>query len=169
MAEKIVFENYKDMPIRAMTIGDMTWNLTGSWRNVRPVYDFKTSPCRLGCPAQENIQRYIFLVTEERHEEAWRTVVENNPMPSVTGRVCFHPCMERCTRKDYDDAINIPGIERAIGDMGLDNPGWLEPVEATRKESVAVVGGGPAGLSCAFYLARRGFPVTIYELSLIHI
>ncbi len=163
MGEKIVFKSYKEMPINAMTVDDMTWNLTGSWRNIRPYYDFKISPCKVGCPAGEDIQRYIFLVTEERYEEAWRTIIETNPMPAVTGRVCFHPCMEKCTRKDFDQAINIPAVERALGDMGLENAGWMTRVEASQKKKVAVVGGGPAGLSCAFFLARRGYPVTLFE------
>lgn len=163
MGEKRTFKSYQEMPICAMSIADMTYNLTGSWRNVRPYYDFKTSPCRIGCPTHENIQRYIFLVTQDDLEQAWRELIENNPMPAVTGRVCFHPCMEKCTRKDYDQAINIPAIERSIGDAGLDHPAWMKKARASRKESAAVVGGGPAGLSCAFYLARRGIPVTIYE------
>ncbi len=163
MGEKIVFKNYKEMPIRAMSVADMTWNLTGSWRNIRPYYDFKLSPCRVGCPAGEDIQKYIFLLIEDRAEEAWRTIIETNPMPAVTGRVCFHPCMEKCTRKDFDQSINIPGIERSIGDLGLENPGWMKKTKASKKEKVAVVGGGPAGLSCAFYLARRGYAVTLFE------
>jgi len=163
MGEKITFKSYREMPICAMSIADMTYNLTGSWRNVRPYYDFKTSPCRLGCPTTENIQRYIYLATEGKFEEAYRTIVESNPMPSVTGRVCFHPCMEKCTRKDYDQAINIPAIERSIGDMGLDHPKWVKKAKASHKERIAVVGGGPAGLSAAYYLARRGYPVTIFE------
>jgi putative selenate reductase YgfK subunit len=163
MGEKITFKSFKEMPICAMSVADMTYNLTGSWRNVRPYYDFKISPCRLGCPTAENIQRYIFLVTENDFEKAWDTIIESNPMPSITGRVCFHPCMEKCTRKDYDEAINIPAIERAIGDAGLDNPKWMKKARATKKEKIAVVGGGPAGLSCAFYLARRGYPVTLFE------
>ncbi len=163
MGEKIVFKSYRDMPLCAMSVADMTWNLTGSWRNVRPYYDFKTAPCQVGCPTAENIQRYIYLVVEKRYEEAWRTIIDSNPMPSITGRVCFHPCMEKCTRKDFDQAINIPGIERSIGDMGLENPSWMDAVKAAKNEKIAVVGGGPAGLSCAFYLARAGYAVTIYE------
>ncbi len=163
MGEKTTFKSFTEMPICAMSVADMTYNLTGSWRNMRPYYDFKVSPCRLGCPTMENIQRYIFLVTENRFEEAWRELMENNPMPAVTGRVCFHPCMEKCTRKDFDQAVNIPAIERSVGDRGLDNPGWMKKAPATKKEKVAVVGGGPAGLSAAYYLARRGYPVTIFE------
>jgi putative selenate reductase YgfK subunit len=163
MVKKIEFKSYKEMPIRPMTLGSMMWNLTGSWRNVRPFYEFKTSPCILGCPTNENIQRYIYLVNEGRHEEAWRTIIDNNPMPAVTGRVCFHPCMTKCTRKDFDEAVNINAIERSLGDMGLENGDWMKKAKASRKEKVAVVGSGPAGLSCAFYLARQGYPVTLFE------
>jgi putative selenate reductase YgfK subunit len=163
MVRKIEFKSYKEMPIRPMTVGSMLWNLTGSWRNVRPLYDFKTSPCILGCPTNENIQRYIWLVTEQRYEEAWRTIIETNPMPAVTGRVCFHPCMSKCTRGDYDESVNINAIERSLGDMGLDHPEWMESVAASKKKKIAIVGSGPAGLSCAFYLARLGYPVTLFE------
>jgi NADPH-dependent glutamate synthase beta subunit-like oxidoreductase len=163
MGEKITFKSYKEMPLCAMSIADMTYNLTGSWRNVRPYYDAKVSPCRLGCPTSENIQRYIFLLTENDYEGAWRALIETNPMPAVTGRVCFHPCMEKCTRKDFDEAINIPAIERSLGDMGLEHPEWMKKGKGRRKEKIAVVGGGPAGLSCAFYCAQRGYPVTIFE------
>ncbi|MCK4548616.1 MAG: FAD-dependent oxidoreductase [Candidatus Krumholzibacteria bacterium] len=163
MVKKIEFESYREMPIRPMTMGSMMWNLTGSWRNVRPFYDFKTSPCILGCPTNENIQKYIYLVTEGKHEEAWKTIIDSNPMPAVTGRVCFHPCMTKCTRKDFDEAVNINAIERSLGDLGLENGGWMEKTKAEKKEKVAVVGSGPAGLSCAFYLARQGYPVTLFE------
>jgi putative selenate reductase YgfK subunit len=163
MVKKIEFESYREMPIRPMTLGSMMWNLTGSWRNVRPFYDFKTSPCILGCPTNENIQKYIYLVTEGRYEEAWKTIIDSNPMPAVTGRVCFHPCMTKCTRKDFDEAVNINAIERSLGDMGLENGAWMEKTKADKKEKVAVVGSGPAGLSCAFYLARQGYPVTLFE------
>jgi NADPH-dependent glutamate synthase beta subunit-like oxidoreductase len=163
MGEKIIFKSYREMPMNAMTVDDMMWNLTGSWRNVRPYYDFKISPCSVGCPAGEDIQRYIYLVMEQRYEEAWRTIIETNPMPAVTGRVCYHPCMEKCTRKDFDQAINIPGIERALGDMGLENTGWMNRIDPSFDKKAAVVGGGPAGLACACFLARSGIPVTIFE------
>ncbi len=164
MVEKVEFKTYRDMPIRPMTVTDMLWNRTGSWRNVRPYYDFKTSPCKVGCPTGENIQRYIYLVTENDYEEAWNTIIDANPMPAITGRVCFHPCMSNCTRGDFDESVNINAIERSLGDKGLENPGWMKKSKASKKEKVAVVGSGPAGLSCAFYLARQGYPVTLFEM-----
>ena len=164
MTEKMEFKNYREMPIRPMTLTDMLWNHTGSWRNIRPYYDPKTSPCITGCPTGENIQRYIYLVTEKEYEKAWKTIIDANPMPSITGRVCFHPCMTNCTRGDYDESVNINAIERALGDKGFENPGWMKKAKASKKEKVAVAGSGPAGLSCAFYLARQGYPVTLFEM-----
>ncbi|OQX85036.1 MAG: hypothetical protein B6D63_03125 [Candidatus Latescibacteria bacterium 4484_7] len=161
--KKIEFGSYKEMPMCAMSVDDMLWNHTGSWRNVRPYYDPKTSPCRTGCPAGEDIQRYIFLVTEKHYKEGWETIMRSNPMPSVTGRVCFHPCMDKCTRGDYDQAVNIPAIERALGDMAFENYDWIVKTKASKKQKVAVVGGGPAGLSCAYYAAKLGYAVTIFE------
>ncbi len=163
MSKQIKFESYREMPIRPMTLDNMLWNETGSWRNVKPVYDNKVSPCILGCPAGENIQHYIQLVIDKKYKEAWETIIESNPMPAATGRVCSHPCMGKCTRGDYDEAVNINAIESALGDMGLDNPGWMRESEKAKKKKVAVIGSGPAGLSAAFYLARGGYSVTLYE------
>ncbi|MDZ7859594.1 MAG: NAD(P)-binding protein [Candidatus Krumholzibacteriota bacterium] len=163
MSKQTKFESYREMPIRAMTVDNMLWNETGSWRNVKPVYDNKVSPCIYGCPAGENIQHYIQLVIDRKYKEAWETIIETNPMPAVTGRVCSHPCMDKCTRGDYDETVNINAIERALGDMGLDNPEWMTKPEKSKKEKIAVVGSGPAGLTSAFYLARTGYSVTLYE------
>jgi len=163
MSKQTKFESYREMPIRAMTVDNMLWNETGSWRNVKPVYDNKVSPCIYGCPAGENIQHYIQLVIDRKYKEAWETIIESNPMPAVTGRVCSHPCMDKCTRGDYDESVNINAIERALGDMGLDNPEWMTKSKKSKKEKVAVVGSGPAGLTSAFYLARAGYSVTLYE------
>lgn len=157
------FLDEKEMPLSSISAEDMRWNKTGSWRNVKPFYDPKTSPCIAGCPAGENIQGYIELAKQERYEEAVRLIWKNNPFPAICGRVCYHPCMNSCARYDFDGSVYIPAIERYLGDYAIEH-GLSESPAATKvNHRVAVIGGGPAGLSCAYYLAKRGLPVTVFE------
>ncbi len=141
----------------------MRWNKTGSWRNIRPYYDPKTSPCIASCPAHENIQGYIELAREERYEEAVRLIWESNPFPSICGRVCYHPCMGGCARGPFDGSLFIPAIERFLGDYAIEHSLSPPPPSTTREQKIAIVGGGPAGLSAAYYLALKGFSVTVFE------
>jgi formate dehydrogenase major subunit len=163
--EKKVFRDEKEMPLSSISAAenDMRWNKTGSWRNVKPYYDPKTSPCIASCPARENIQGYIELAKEEKYEEAVRLIWENNPFPAICGRVCYHPCMDGCARGPFDGSVFIPAIERFLGDYAIENNVSIPPAETRRNDKVAMIGGGPAGLSCAFFLARRGFQVTVFE------
>jgi NADPH-dependent glutamate synthase beta subunit-like oxidoreductase len=162
--KKTVFKGVEEMPISAISESDMSWNKTGSWRNVRPLYDPKTSPCIAGCPAETNIQGYIRLMQENKYEEAVRLLWEKNPMPSVCGRVCFHPCTEKCARGGIDESLNIPSIERFLGDWAIEHGVKETPSnEAPMGAKVAVVGGGPGGLSFAYFMAKKGYPVTLYE------
>jgi len=161
--ERKVFRDETEMPRASISAEDMSYNRTGSWRNVKPFYDPKTSPCIAGCPAGEDIQGYIQLAREGRYEEAVRLIWESNPFPSVCGRVCYHPCMDSCMRAQYDDAVYIPAIERFIGDYSLEHGVRPDRSAETLPHRVAVVGGGPAGLACAFYLARSGMQVTVFD------
>ncbi|GAA2423088.1 hypothetical protein GCM10010191_38710 [Actinomadura vinacea] len=138
---------------------------TGNFRSFRPVYRDKTPPCNNACPTGEQIQKYLDYVKHERYLDGYLTILEDNPMPSVTGRVCYHPCETACNRGFHDEPIGIRSVERFLGDFGLrlpENPiaATLPPLSGRR---VAIVGSGPAGLACAYHLRRRGHASVIYE------
>ncbi len=136
---------------------------TGPERVRRPAYVSYLPPCNQACPAGENIQAWLALVQKGDDEAAWRCLVQDNPMPAVHGRVCYHPCEDACNRQDLDASVSIHAVERHLGDLAL-RQGWRfdPPAEPTGKR-VLVVGGGPSGLSAAYHLARRGHAVTILE------
>ncbi len=137
-------------------------NRTGNWRNMRPVYAEHLPPCNHACPAGENIQSWLYYAEEGNYEEAWRTIMNDNPFPAVHGRVCYHPCESACNRSELDEPVSIHAVERFIGDYALANQWLVEPGVPTGKR-VLVVGAGPSGLSAAYHLARFGHQVTIYE------
>jgi len=139
----------------------------------RPKFVEKMPPCIDGCPNHNKIREMIMTISlAEKHEkpldqaleEAFYIFAETTPFPSVCGRVCPHPCETACNRKEKDGAVGINKLERYIGDYALDK--GLKPKKLTdtvRAEKIAVVGSGPAGLACAYHLARRGYPVTVFE------
>lgn len=136
---------------------------TGPAANKRPVYQDYMPPCNNSCPAGENIQGWLALVHDGKYEEAWQLLVENNPMPAVHGRVCYHPCETGCNREQVDGAVSIHQVERFLGDMAIEQ-GWM-PEYTSRKtgKRVLVVGAGPSGLSAAYQLARLGHTVEIRD------
>jgi NADPH-dependent glutamate synthase beta subunit-like oxidoreductase/ferredoxin len=144
--------------------GTATVFKTGTWRVQRPVHQHTAAPCHANCPAGEDAQAYIALVQGGRLQEAWETIVAVNPLPAITGRVCFHPCETGCNRGEYDEPIAIHGVERFLGDEALRH-GWAYPVQAPPSDAprVAVVGAGPAGLSAAYHLVRRGLNVVLFS------
>ena len=135
---------------------------TGSWRAMRPVLVEGAAPCTAACPAGIKIRQYLALVQEGKFRQAWELLKEDNPIPSITGRICPHPCEGACNRRKFDESIAITPIERFLGDYGL-RQGFSPPDVSSRKERVAIIGSGPAGLSAAYYLAKEGYPVTIFE------
>ncbi|HEV3473269.1 MAG TPA: NAD(P)-binding protein [Actinomycetota bacterium] len=138
---------------------------TGNFRFYRPVYRDKVPPCNHACPTGEKIQRYLDYVKHERFFDGYMTIIDDNPMPSVTGRVCYHPCEGACNRKDHDEPIGIRNVERFLGDFGLelaDNP-IKDTVPPVNGQRVAVVGSGPGGLACAYHARRLGYRVTVFE------
>jgi 2-oxoacid:acceptor oxidoreductase delta subunit (pyruvate/2-ketoisovalerate family) len=143
--------------------GSSLANLTGSWRTRKPVYLDRLPPCNNACPAGENIQGWLFHAEAGNYEQAWRTLTENNPLPAIMGRVCYHPCETACNRGQLDDAVGINSVERFLGDEAI-KCGWQfdKPSISTGKK-VLVVGAGPSGLSAAYHLARMGHKVEIQE------
>jgi NADPH-dependent glutamate synthase beta subunit-like oxidoreductase len=119
------------------------------------------SPCRSECPAGVDIRSCMYLLKQGMIEEAAGVITGSNPFPAITGRVCPHACESKCARKEVDESVNINSIERFLGDWLLSKK--KEPVPKTHTEKTAIIGSGPAGLACAYYLADSGYPVTIYE------
>ena len=146
-----------------LDVGTSRANKTGSWRVERPVYIDRLPPCNDACPAGQNIQEWLYRAEDGSYESAWRQLVQDNPMPAVLGRICYHPCETACNRAHVDEAVGIHGLERFLGDLAIEQ-GWEfdTPAPATSKH-VLVVGSGPAGLSCAYHLRRLGHTVTIRE------
>ena len=137
---------------------------TGSWRTLMPINVMHTPPCNHACPAGNDIRGFLRVLAEKKdYEQAWHILTRTNPFPAVCGRVCPHPCEGGCNRRDFDEPLAINCAERAVGDYGLENNLQHKKLIDTRKEKVAVIGSGPAGFSCAFHLAKRGFQVKIYE------
>ncbi|WP_303905520.1 NAD(P)-binding protein [Thiohalomonas denitrificans] len=136
---------------------------TGPIRTQRPLYVDLLPPCNNACPAGENIQGWLALAQAGSYEKAWQVLMEDNPMPSVHGRVCYHPCEDHCNRNEVDSTVNIHAVERFLGDLAL-REGWqIKKVAPPTGRRVLVVGAGPSGLSAAFHLSRLGHAVEIHE------
>ena len=138
---------------------------TGNFRFFRPVYRDKTPPCNHACPTGEQIQKYLDHVKHGRYLDGYLTICEDNPMPSITGRVCYHPCETACNRAAHDEPIGIRGVERFLGDFGLrlaENP-VKKDLPPLNGKTVAIVGSGPGGLGCAYHLRRQGYASVVFE------
>ncbi|MEJ2722029.1 MAG: FAD-dependent oxidoreductase, partial [bacterium] len=141
--------------------------------NLRPHFVEKLPPCRKACPNHNDIRNMLMTISKAEDyeipydkalEDAFYIFLETTPFPSVCGRVCPHPCESECNRKEKEGAVSINKVERYIGDFGLQN--GLAPkklTDETRSEKIAVIGSGPGGMTAAYHLARRGYPVTVFE------
>jgi Pyruvate/2-oxoacid:ferredoxin oxidoreductase delta subunit len=140
---------------------------------LRPRFVEKAAPCAERCPGGTDVRGWLTMIAQagacgrtsaEAYEIAWRTIVETNPFPSTLARICPHPCESGCNRTAKDGAVAISALEGFVGDLAIQR-GLALPrgIEAERAENVAIVGAGPAGLSCAYQLARRGYRPVVFE------
>ena len=139
---------------------------TGSWRTFRPTYVTRESPCNQDCPAGTDVRAFLSQVVAGDAVGAWRTILAKNPLPGVCGRVCYHPCESACNRAALDRRIAIHAIERTLADEAARCGAARDLVsEMPRADGalVAVIGAGPAGLSCAYHLARRGVRTVVFD------
>ena len=124
----------------------------------------ETSPCKVECPAHIDVQGYVNLAVKGKFEEAIQLIKLASPFPSICGRVCHHPCESGCNRDQIDTPVAIHSIERFLADWDMkQKKRYMPEIKAKKKEKVAIVGSGPAGLTCAYYLAQEGYKVTIFE------
>jgi 2-oxoacid:acceptor oxidoreductase delta subunit (pyruvate/2-ketoisovalerate family) len=146
-----------------LDVGSSLANKTGSWRTERAEYVRRAAPCGSACPAGENVQEWLYHAEEGNYERAWRTIMEDNPLPAVMGRVCYHPCETACNRAQLDEAVGINSVEGFLGDEAI-RQGWaVPPLSPPSGKRVLVVGAGPSGLSAAYHLMRLGHAVTIRD------
>ncbi|MEZ5044449.1 MAG: NAD(P)-binding protein [Saprospiraceae bacterium] len=136
---------------------------TGAIQTKKPVYVDYLPPCNHACPAGENIQAWLSLAQAGHYEAAWQKLVEENPMPAIHGRVCYHPCEDSCNRAALDNTVSIHAIERFLGDKALEEKWKIKFEEKPGGKKVLIIGGGPSGLSAAYHLRRRGHQVEIRE------
>lgn len=138
-----------------------TWQSWRSWLGERK--EDLRAPCQAACPVGTNAGLYVSLIAEGRYDEALQVAAEPNPFPCICGRVCTAPCEDVCRRGEFDEPIAIRDLKRFATDHGTPAQRKITPPKHKYKERVAIVGAGPTGLSAAFYLARRGYNVTIFD------
>ncbi len=135
---------------------------TGGQRSERPIFLNKTSPCRQACPIGIDIPAAFHQASKGELGEALRIYLQENPLPGICGRVCYHPCELDCNRKDFDDPVNIRSFERFLSDHAQVDVRDEVPLHS-KKKKIAVIGSGPAGLSASYHLARSGYSVSLFE------
>ncbi|MCI6320301.1 MAG: putative selenate reductase subunit YgfK [Clostridiales bacterium] len=132
-----------------------------------PLMDCFTAPCKGGCPIQQDIPEYIELCRKGQYTSALRLITEKNPLPFITGTICAHRCQTKCTRNFYDQSVQIRATKLVAAEKGYDAymAKVKAPVPVTDSRKVAVIGGGPTGMSAAYFVGRAGIPVTLFERS----
>jgi len=130
-----------------------------------PLVDCFTAPCKGGCPIGQDIPEYIELCRKGRYASALRVIMKKNPLPFITGTICAHNCMSKCTRNFYDQPVNIRATKLVAAERGYETyfSKITKPAPAETNARVAVIGGGPTGMAAAYFVARAGIPVTLFE------
>ncbi len=167
--EKLTFRRYKEGESKPHALREKIFQ--ASYSHKCPTYIQSTPPCQGSCPAGEDIRRYLQIARGMEkppagmpwQEYAWRVLTEANPFPSVMGRVCPAPCESGCNRNEVEDHVGINAVEHFLGEYALANNLQYKPVEKSTGKKIAILGGGPAGLSCAYQLALKGHAVTIFD------
>jgi len=147
----------------AWTTGTTEVFKTGTWRAALPAHIHAPSPCHAACPVGGDIAEWIGRARERDFRGAWEILTRHNPFPAVAGRICHHPCEAACNRAGIDGSLAICRLERYVGDRALELGYAFAPPAEELDKRIAVVGGGPSGLSAAFHLRRRGYAVTLFE------
>jgi NADPH-dependent glutamate synthase beta subunit-like oxidoreductase len=136
---------------------------TGKWSSLKPRTLRMIPPCQEACPAGTDISLFIHLVEKGKYTEALSAILMENPFPGVCGRVCFHPCEGGCNRAQQDESVSIQMLERFVSSLRIGKIPKLKPVPTRDSKKIAIVGSGPAGLSCAYFLALLGHRPTVFE------
>jgi NADPH-dependent glutamate synthase beta subunit-like oxidoreductase len=150
-------------PVIPISYGSTELIETGKWSSRKPQALRMIPPCQEACPAGTDISLFVRLVEQGRHKEALATILIENPFPGVCGRVCFHPCEAGCNRAHYDESVSIQTLERFVAGLRHGKLPLLQPAATNDPRRVGIVGSGPAGLSCAYFLALLGHRPTVFE------
>ncbi|MFC1513560.1 NAD(P)-binding protein [candidate division KSB1 bacterium] len=158
---EVLLKKIRDLPM-VVSLTDTSGNRTGAWSLQKPDFSTKYPPCAEGCPAHVPVREILAEVLNQEFGSAAELLVEANPFPSITGRVCHHPCQQRCLRGDFDDSLEIRAIERFLADF-INMSFRIPELISSEQKRIAVVGSGPSGLACAYFLRLKGYDITVFE------
>jgi NADPH-dependent glutamate synthase beta subunit-like oxidoreductase len=160
VSKKIKLNRRKDIPPIAISLYSTLSIKTGTWRYFSPLHQNKIPPCNDECPIRQDVRGFIEHLTKNRFDNALSIIRKDNPFPGVTGRVCYHPCQTVCNREFFDGYVSIAALERAASDFGQEKK--RKKIREKNKR-IAIVGGGPSGLTCAYHLRTMGYQATVFE------